>query len=67
MAETKTASKTSSASSLGEDAHDAEPGFHGHAPYSSQQDLDTRLAAATGQTASSFQLPTLPAPDPAQQ
>jgi hypothetical protein len=50
----------------GADKHAAEAGFHGHAPYPSQQDLETRLAAARGESAPTVAAP-LPIPDPAQQ
>jgi hypothetical protein len=52
----------------GADKHGDEPGFHGHAPYPSAEDLETRLAAARGATAypSQYDQP-LPYPDPAQQ
>lgn len=50
----------------GVDKHDAEPGFHGHAPYPSEADLEQRLASARGAVAPTVEEP-LPVPDPAQQ
>lgn len=61
-----------SAGALGQEppAGDAHPhevsGVHGHAGYPTQADLDTRLAAARGQSAPVVE-PALPFPDPAQQ
>lgn len=41
-------------------------GVHGHAGYPSQADLETRLAAARGESAPTVE-PALAPPDPAQQ
>jgi hypothetical protein len=59
----KASTSSASATNLGADAHEAGPGFHGHAGYSSREDLEQRLASARGEVA-----PTVAAPlPPAQQ
>ena len=55
---------TAKTTDLGQGKHEAEADFHGHAPYPSREDLETRLAAARGQTPQAAEvLPVAPAPD----